>query len=450
MNLSHDQETATQKFLDFLMDDTPELVLTAPPGRGKTYITKHLIQKARDIAHMLQSIGFTKGKPNIYVTATTNTAADVASTMLGERAQTIHSFLGLTPKLNNKTWKEDLTKTKRFKVLAPSIVVVDEAGSVNSELLAYIREACIHCKVLYVGDDAQTAPVGEVFCPVFEAGIPTIELTTNHRNMGAIGDLGDVMREAVHTTGNVVRIEQEIVQLVRSGNIVPAELRSDLKDAKEAVFFPPIVHNGVDIIKVTGAEFQAMVDHDYVIPDRKETDGKIVCWRNTCVGDYNNHIRGLFTDDERYMVGELVITNKPITVSGSMAASTDSIVMVTSIAEDSIEKGIAGNRIRLNDSFEVFQAHDMREVKAHMKQCYKTRQLDEYHIAKDLFCDLRPSHACTVHKSQGKTYQTVYLNLDDIGECHEANAVARMLNTGITRAAIRLVIYGDLPVRYGG
>ena len=104
--------------------------------------------------------------------------------------------------------------------------------------------------------------------------------------------------------------------------------------------------------------------------------------------------------------------------------------------------------IEIGGNFDVFQAHDLKQVKALLNGYYKVGDFENYHIAKELFADLRPSHACTVHKSQGSTYKTVYIDLGDIGSCYEANAVARMLNTAISRASERLVLFGELPLKY--
>ena len=131
-----------------------------------------------------------------------------------------------------------------------------------------------------------------------------------------------------------------------------------------------------------------------------------------------------------------------------MMASADSVLSITIARTDSVEMGIDGNWLEIGGNFDVFQAHDLKQVKALLNGYYKVGDFENYHIAKELFADLRPSHACTVHKSQGSTYKTVYIDLGDIGSCYEANAVARMLNTAISRASERLVLFGELPLKY--
>jgi ATP-dependent exoDNAse (exonuclease V) alpha subunit len=67
---------------------------------------------------------------------------------------------------------------------------------------------------------------------------------------------------------------------------------------------------------------------------------------------------------------------------------------------------------------------------------------------KETWFDLRALYASTINKAQGSTYDTVFLNLNDIGENWDANAVARLMYVGITRAAKQVVCYGQLPDHY--
>lgn len=455
MTLSPDQDFATNEFLKFLMNpNQPEMILTAPPGRGKTFITKHMIQKARDMSHMLNHLGFAQNGLEISVNATTNKAAEVAESMLGTEVKTIHSKLGLIPRMNFDTWKEELVKTRMFKVHTPHLIIIDECGSIGPELFEFIRVALKNCKVLYIGDDAQTAPVGETNCPVFEAGIPTTYLTTNHRNGGAIGDLGDVMRETVYQTAAVARLIEELKTLSKEDKVIPQSLSNAISEARSKVHFPSIVANGVDIIRVDGEEFEQMVHDDYR-QTHSSNELKIIAWRNELVREYNDHVRTLYTNSDILIQGERVITNKAISLGGCVFASTDSILTVMKVSGDTTVEGVIGNWITVDGrgskgEIRVFQAHDLKDVKALLNHYYNQRMTTEYNEAKETFVDLRPTHSCTVHKSQGSTYGTVYLNLEDIGSCRDSNAVARMLNTGITRAKDRLVIYGDLPECYGG
>ena len=71
-----------------------------------------------------------------------------------------------------------------------------------------------------------------------------------------------------------------------------------------------------------------------------------------------------------------------------------------------------------------------------------------YFQYKDEWLDLRPAYASTVHKAQGSTYTTVFMDLSDIGKCNIASDVARMLYVSISRASKQVYLYGDLPSKY--
>ncbi|TJX44050.1 MAG: hypothetical protein E5W21_23175, partial [Mesorhizobium sp.] len=69
---------------------------------------------------------------------------------------------------------------------------------------------------------------------------------------------------------------------------------------------------------------------------------------------------------------------------------------------------------------------------------------------KNNFADLRPRDAATVHKSQGSTYETVFVDLGNISTCNIPSQTARMLYVAFSRARSRVVLYGDLAAKYGG
>jgi ATP-dependent exoDNAse (exonuclease V) alpha subunit len=73
-----------------------------------------------------------------------------------------------------------------------------------------------------------------------------------------------------------------------------------------------------------------------------------------------------------------------------------------------------------------------------------------YYDLKDNFADFRPRDACTVHKSQGSTKDLVLVDLNNIGSCNFTVMTARMLYVAISRARHRVILYGNLPPKYGG
>jgi superfamily I DNA/RNA helicase len=126
---------------------------------------------------------------------------------------------------------------------------------------------------------------------------------------------------------------------------------------------------------------------------------------------------------------------------------TDSICEITAIEEETF-CGFEGFNVVLNDECRVFLPKKQYEVNIAMKRYAKEKNWHEYFELKNKVGDLRAIHACTVHKSQGSTYDNVFIDLDSIGRNNKANEVARLLYVAITRASNMVYLYGSLPSRY--
>ena len=71
-------------------------------------------------------------------------------------------------------------------------------------------------------------------------------------------------------------------------------------------------------------------------------------------------------------------------------------------------------------------------------------------MLKEEFPDLRPREACTVHKSQGSSFDTVYIDADDLSTCTNIATAARLLYVAVSRSRNRVVFYGKLHKKLGG
>jgi ATP-dependent exoDNAse (exonuclease V) alpha subunit len=85
-----------------------------------------------------------------------------------------------------------------------------------------------------------------------------------------------------------------------------------------------------------------------------------------------------------------------------------------------------------------------------LKYYRRKKEWHKYFSLKNTIPDLRQRDAATVHKSQGSTYDTVFVDLTNISTCHNPIAAARMLYVAFTRARSRICLYGNLASKYGG
>ena len=372
---------------------------------GKSYMTAILMEDVESIL----------GNVPVYATATTNKAATVVADFGDGEAKTIHSLLGLRIQNNFATGETSLVVGKSAKILEDSFILIDEGSMLDLSLLKKLFERTVRCRFLIVGDADQLASVGCLQPPVFGMGLSQAELVEPMRFGGGIEELGQQWK---HT--------------VRTGE------------------FTPIIANGVDVIQLDGEEFKSRVDFHFGEESTPNAQ-RIICWKNQSVKDYNQYIRKLHHDAPHFVKDEFVTTNSPILAGGKVVYATDENAHIQDVREDT-QHGVEGWWYQLDKGIAVFQAKQDYKVKNLLTQlaqdAKRSRKWTDYYAVKEFFCDLRSVHACTTYKAQGSSYDEVYIDLADIGQCHEWQSVARQVYVAVTRAKVKVYLYGSLPPRY--
>uniref|UniRef100_A0AAU8ML68 ATP dependent DNA helicase DDA n=1 Tax=Geladintestivirus 1 TaxID=3233133 RepID=A0AAU8ML68_9CAUD len=175
-SFTDDQKKAYNDLIDFINKPFSETdfkrALVGPAGTGKTYLVKALIENS--------SIVYS----NIGLSAPTHKACRVLQEAVGInyiKVNTLQSDLGL--RLNCDLEKFDYKHPNfdprgKIKIGLYKIYMIDEASMINRGLLKFIERICIQngCKIIYIGDDSQLAPVGETSALAF-SGVKTNKLT---------------------------------------------------------------------------------------------------------------------------------------------------------------------------------------------------------------------------------------------------------------------------------
>jgi hypothetical protein len=297
------------------------------------------------------------------------------------------------------------------------LIFIDEASFVGKDLHEIITKFIKdhrQAKVIYMGDQYQLAPVGETFSAIESLDCGKASLDEIVRNEGHIQAMGLQFRRTV-----------------------------------ESGLFKPIHFNDDDFIHVDGPTFQTMVESSFADPYWNPAVSKVIAWQNDRVQEYNAHIRSFLGLPTIFQNGEIVITNEFIKGNKNYSRSVDSEVTVTRMGQDIITRmDVPGRLVELDDYHIAFMPNDFREAKAKMKELAALKQWKDYFEIKENWLDLRAVYASTVNKAQGSTYDTVFIDLSDIGKNWNARDVARLVYVSITRAAKRVVCYGQLPKRY--
>lgn len=154
-----DQETALDKMIDWSHTKVPLYTLSGAAGTGKTTVLKEFIKQ-------------NKFNTGVAVTAPTHKAVRIASQLSGLAGVTIQKLLGLRPNMNVDDF--DINNPRfdpkaRKAIKDHSLVIVDEASMINKDLFGLISSEAIanDVKILFVGDPYQLPPVNETISPVF-------------------------------------------------------------------------------------------------------------------------------------------------------------------------------------------------------------------------------------------------------------------------------------------
>jgi exodeoxyribonuclease-5 len=419
VTLTKDQQNASDVFIDFLVDDSEKyMVLHGAAGSGKSYLIRHLLDTFQ-AQYKAYSILLSRNDPShefeINLSATTNKAVAVVKDFTGESGiKTVHSLLKLKVLNDFRTGKTTLQKTREFEILHNRLIIIDEASFIDDALFAILDESTVSCKILLVGDKYQLAPVGQT-----ASIMDTLDCTKVN------------MHKILRNSGTIMNTAAQFRKTVKTG------------------IFKPIQYTDDKLIHVTGPGFKNMVDDAYRSANYTVDSAKILAWTNAKVLAYNAHIRDVKGLPEQFQEGETVVTNNPIT-KGGIYFSVDSQVVITNVEGKKTIKGIAGREVVINHCYLSFLPDNPHEVKALLKKYAKAKNWYNYFDIKDNWLDLRSIYASSIHKSQGSTYERVFIDLTDIGQNWIASDVARLLYVAISRSSKQVICYGGLPNKFIG
>lgn len=421
--LNQGQQLAADGFFKFLMGKDKELIVSGPAGVGKTFLMGHLIDKVLPMyENTCSMMNIPCEYDEVMMTATTNKAADVLSSATGKPTQTIHSFMNLKVVDDYSTGKSSISKTKDWRVHDKKIIFVDEGFTVDTPLRNFIMEGTIHSKIIYVGDHCQLPPVMEAVSPITKINAPFFELTEPMRNAGQPALMALCMQLR---------------------NTVETGIFGGIK----------IVPGVIDHYDDTQMEYA--LQHEF--PNLQNS--RILAYTNNRVTQYNDYLRQVRQLPPAYTLGERLINNSAIQLGKRMLTVEEEIVIVDMGAKTRMVPLAPGidmevfdvtiqdkyNAYHDNIKIPVDRDHYLNLIKYFAKQ----KNWDRYFHLKNQYPDLRPVDSSTIHKSQGSTYDTVFIDLGNLSTCRNPALAARLLYVAASRAKTRVVFYGDLAEIYG-
>lgn len=421
LSLSAQQQTALEQLHDFVNSSESFFVLEGYAGTGKTTLLQAFVAQ-------LQERG---DRRPIVFSAFTNKATKVLAQMMAEWGLAIDcltccQLLGLRPQINQETGEQEFIpdKDQKSSFEKYALVVVDECSMVNQNLweLLITEVACFHTSVqlLFVGDSAQLPPINEVCSQTFVAIANKALLTDVIRYGGAIG----VLAESIRCGLDAQRLPPIVTDLNAEQTEGTVVLRTSDWERQ--------------LVRAFSCD-RAQSDPDYV---------RALAYTNKRVNALNRQIRDAIFGREvpRFVPGERLIAMHPV------FGSEEEILMQTSsecTVEEAWEDESQGWRIWClyveNDANLIFTLRVLHEseqgrLKRALNKLAEEKQWQDFWSLKQRFASVNYSYALTIHKSQGSTFQNVFLDLPDAMRNRNARERNQLLYVAVTRAAKRLFV----------
>lgn len=398
--LTRSQESAKKEIQKFINDSVNTcMCISGKPGTGKSYFVKEIIPQ------------LIRGKYEYALTATTNKAAAVIGGV------TTYSFFGL-----RVTFKEGdyVINDSNLKRIYNTVIVVDEASMLDWELFKIITTSVVRCKFIFVGDMNQL-PAIKGGINVFEK-YPVVELT-------------DVVRQKKEDLINVIDKARN--------NIKKACIMDKIQES-----------NNIHILKTKDEVAEVIKKFGY--------KDKILAYTNATVIAYNKWFRELTGRSPELQLGDLVVNktycSSYVNPSFSMYAEQEGIISDVSepmildlntrqVYEDELFEDVAEipfkvRKVYLMDcEYPFLIAEDAGLHRTLLKATAKEKNWKDHFFLKERISDLRDNMACTVHASQGSTYNNVFIDLRDIKTCRAMSVKTRLIYVALSRAKENIYIY---------
>lgn len=411
--LTDGQQNAHDKFCQFLLDEKQNVfVLEGYAGTGKTTLVQTLLADLPKIEQSIKLINPKFPGWDIQLTATTNKACEALHELSGEPVATIHSFLGLRVHKDYSTGEKTLRPRNRNEIKEGTVILIDEASYLDAALLRLIFQMTRDCKIVFIGDPAQLTQVGSTHSPVFSSGFPTARLT-------------EVVRQA---EGNpIIDLATAFRNTVSTGN------------------FFSFVPDGISTEWMSREKWAEEIKKEFTDPTWTHARSKVLAWTNKTVIAYNHAIRDIAHGDPEFQEGDYAVLNSYMAgAKGSYPLRTDELVQITSKSGQEESLDTPGWFMTLNGRQEVFMPLSLEHRKARIRRAKKEQDLMSEKLIDETWADLRAAYSCTINKSQGSTYDKVFIDLDDIRGCNSPNQIARMLYVAVSRARYKVNFVGDI------
>lgn len=426
-------------FIAFMADpDAPTMYVRGKAGTGKTTKTKGIIQYCKD------------NKINSVTCAFTHKAVGILAQKIpvseGNILCTLHSYLKKRPSINAEAVKlhqiegnVQLGIPKDVKVVfIDEFSMIGEKDHKSLETLQYDEETGdLKTKIVYIGDENQLPPVKDEFT-IKPEGKYSVHLTKVYRQAGDNPLLDTLISLSDYIEGKAVAKLTPHSNFIRGVDIVAKYKACETSKC---------------LLAYTNRQVEAL---------NAEVEGKYAPDVNDTL--FSPTTRQILTlaeiKDEVYHItainGDVVdVTDKYGTLQ--TVSSIEDVELYTVLTEEGEEHNravIFGHNSFLEKSAELskkaVKTNRAIERKFDMKPSHWAKANWRHPLAKarsqawknylafksNVIC-IDFNHAMTIHKSQGSTYENVFVDMEDVGICADKDykLYLKLLYVALSRAS---------------
>lgn len=442
IQLAQEQLDALERMENFLDDEEPVLVLQGYAGTGKTSILNEYIQ-------FLDSTGV-----DFVLCAPTHKTKLVMEEVTGYDAVTVHKLLSLAPNIEifELDYKDLKFQCKGFgEIPYNGIVIIDEASMINDEIYKLLLDMCkeFSTKLLFIGDKAQIQPVCSKGTSLVFNCSNIITLTKIHRQVDTNGLLPLLSKLRERPMKRFQPIEAP------EGSLIVYDQAKDFM-LKSAGFFKKAIENqdinAVKIIAYTNARVNGF-----------NQCMRRILWGDKVENEYNQFefLTGYenfeFNKQQFYNSLDYIVTSKPkkvekhiphyIKLPGFELELFDTVykeLMTVFILDKDISKSdMNGLASRIEDvrisAIEAKLKGKKTLSNMHWKKYFAI--VKSFATPKDLMWDNRVikkktfdyGYASTIHKIQGSSLKTVFVDMANVLTCKDINEIRQMQYVSLSR-----------------
>lgn len=445
INLDEEQINALKLLEEFTSNSERAITLCGSAGTGKTTILREYIDYLDD-----EQISYTLAAP-------THKAKLVIEALTGNKAQTVHQLLALSPnieifQLDFRELVFHVDKGDPFSLTIPynGIVIIDEASMINDELFELLVTKCTKAKakIVFVGDVKQIQPV-------------KAKTTSKVFNLSNIISLNKIHRQAEDSP--VLSVLSEL----RDHPLNEFKTLTGKHDSLYALQSPKeFILNAQPYLKEA-------------VEKRNVLNCKILAYTNARVNSFNEIARKvIFGEDcaKEFNTGEIltgydnfkyddssfwnsldyVITAKPLLITRRIPNYDGSVTGYNLKLYDSVYKTTSTVFVlSRNNPIETLtnianlieqsrlKALELKEKGRNASQAWKRyyETISSFATTFDLFYQNRVikrktfdyGYASTVHKAQGSSYNAVFVDIGNIGKVQDNEELRQLQYVAISR-----------------